>query len=298
MPPRLTIAVPVYNGARFLEQAVRSLLEQTYSDFALIIGDNASTDATGDIARGLASEDSRIQYVRHERNLGLARNYNSLFRGTQGDLFKWAPADDYCHPLYLERCIAVLDANPGAVLSYPRTQFVDEEGQPLQICDPGWDLQSDDPNERLRSTIGARHWVNSIIGVIRRTALERTRLYPLHPGGDYVLLGELSVLGKFIEVPETLFYRRLHPDSSSQMGNDIERSMRWMVGPEGGPQWPTWQRMIGHLRTIATAPLALGARVRLLSYLGRVCVSCRDELGRELVQVGRRWYRRLRGRRT
>jgi len=291
--PRLAIALPVYNGSRFLEQTVRSLLGQTFADFELIIGDNASTDRTAEIAQGLAASDERISYVRNERNLGLVGNYNALFQSTSAELFKWAPADDTYEPSYLERCVAALDADPRAVLAYSRTRFVDEEGRPLEITDPGWDLRSERAWERLLYAIQASHWVNSIMGVIRREALARTRLMPRYSGGDYVLLGELSLLGTFIEAPETLFLRRIHPEASSQICIDAERLRQYVRGPGKGPSWPTWQRTFGHLATIATGPLGYGKRGRLLVGLARSSVDRAPALRQELVGM-MRWLLRRR----
>ena len=73
--PRVSIGVPVYNGERFLALTLDSLLAQTYRDFEIIIGDNASIDRTEEIGRTYAAKDPRVRYVRHEHNLGLARNY-------------------------------------------------------------------------------------------------------------------------------------------------------------------------------------------------------------------------------
>src|SRR5216117_733352 len=83
--PRVSMAVPVYNGERYLGEALDSLLAQTYHDFELIICDNASTDGTGEIARSYASMDERVRYVRNERNLGLAGNVKRAFQLSSGE---------------------------------------------------------------------------------------------------------------------------------------------------------------------------------------------------------------------
>jgi glycosyltransferase involved in cell wall biosynthesis len=292
---RLTIGLPVYNGERFIEKTVQSLLEQTFPHFEVIIGDNASTDRTGEIAREFAVQDRRVRYVRHERNLGLAGNYNALFRQASQEFFKWAPADDYYDPRYLEACIGALDDDPRAVLAYTRTQFVDEAGGALAIDDPGWDLRGDDAAERLMYTIRADHWVNSVIGVIRSDALARTRLQPAHGGGDYVLLGELSLQGRFIEVPERLFFRRIHPEASSQLRTDRERGTRLLLGRSDALSLHGWQRLAGHLRTIATGPLPVRARARLILGLGRASLNRSTQLRQELA-AGFRWLVARRGR--
>jgi len=287
--------VPVYNGECYLAQTVESLLRQTFGDFELIIGDNASTDRTGEIARALAARDDRVRYACNERNLGLAGNYNRLFERASTELFKWSPADDLCEPAYLERCVAALDADPRAVLAYCRTRFIDGTGNELPIEDPGWDLRSDRPGERLLYAIQSGHWVNSIIGVIRREKLARTNLMPPYSGGDFVLLGELSLLGTFIEVPETLFVRRIHPEASSQIRTDRDRIRQYVRGPGAKPSWPTWQRTLGHLATITSGGIDLGMRARLLAGLARASANRWPSLRNELADMAR-WLLRRRSR--
>src|SRR5215469_6919606 len=107
--PKVSIGMPVYNGANYLRSSVPSLLAQDYEDFELLISDNASTDETESICRELAESDGRIRYFRNERNVGAAQNYNKVFRLASGTFFKWAAHDDECHPTMLRRCVEVLE---------------------------------------------------------------------------------------------------------------------------------------------------------------------------------------------
>ncbi len=84
--PHVSIGLTVYNGEQFLEETLDSFLAQTYSDFELIISDNASTDRTGKISQAYAATDNRIHYHRNERNLGLAGNHNRVFASQRGIL--------------------------------------------------------------------------------------------------------------------------------------------------------------------------------------------------------------------
>lgn len=122
-------------------------------------------------------------------------------------------AGDLLRPGYLGRCVAAIDADPSVVLAYPRAAFVDGDGAPLDLTDPGWHLVSDDPSERLFLAIMAGHYVNAVLGVIRIDALRRTRLLPRYAGGDYRLMAELSVLGKSVEIPERLYCAGTAPGS-------------------------------------------------------------------------------------
>src|SRR4051794_17950922 len=97
----VAIGLPVYNGGASLENAVRSLLAQTYGDFRLTISDNASTDSTSEIARRLVHEDERVVYVRQASNRGAAHNFNVVLRMSHSPYFMWAAHDDLWHPEFL-----------------------------------------------------------------------------------------------------------------------------------------------------------------------------------------------------
>lgn len=281
--PYVSIGLPVYNGERFLSEALDSFLGQTFTDFEIVISDNASTDRTGAIARAYVARDSRIRYHRNERNIGLGRNHNRVFHLARGRYFKWAAADDVCLPEYLQRCVDVLDADPTVVLTYPATQFVDDRGKPLDIEDPGWDLREDNPAERFRYVLLSMHWVNSIIGLIRTSALAKTRLMPDYPSGDYRVLGELSLLGKFYEIPERLFVRRLHKDSSSQHGEegatpDKQWLVRYWKGSAKSLTLPMISLKFDHFRTVIGSALPMRKKLSLLSAWLRTVVGGRKML--------------------
>ena len=118
--PRLSIGLPVFNGEQFIRAAVESILAQSFSDFELIISDNASTDMTPAICREYAQRDSRIRFIQQSENRGGAWNFNHVFSLARGSYFKWAPCDDVIAPTYLERCIEALDRTPAAVLAQAR----------------------------------------------------------------------------------------------------------------------------------------------------------------------------------
>jgi glycosyltransferase involved in cell wall biosynthesis len=94
--PLVSVGLPVYNGERYLSRALDSILEQSLSDFELIISDNASSDTTEAICRDYARRDPRIRYVRQRENLGAPRNWNFVVHEARGRYFKWASASDYC----------------------------------------------------------------------------------------------------------------------------------------------------------------------------------------------------------
>ena len=267
--PTLTIGLPVFNGERYLGQALESISEQSFRDFELIISDNASTDGTEAIGRAAAARDSRVMYRRNERNLGLDTNFNLLVPLARGRYFKWATADDLLLPGYLERCVAVLEADPSVVLVSPRTTFVDGQGNPLDLHDPGWHLVSGDVSERLRFAITATDFVNAALGVIRTDALRRTRLHAPYHGGDFPLMAELSILGRFVELPEPLFVRRIHTGSSGgNTGNDAWQR-RYRSGSRPGARRAFLRLTKDRARIVLGAPIPVGRRLSLLAVIGR-----------------------------
>ena len=279
--PRLTIGLPVYNAGKTLQATLDSLRRQTFRDFELVISDNASTDETEAIAQAAAAADRRIRYVRNPVNVGVGANFNKVFVESRCELFKWATGDDVCLPNYLEACVGVLDTRADVVLAYGKAEFIDGSGRPLAETDPGWHITEDSPSARLAQVIGADHWVNSLVGVIRRNALARTRLLRSYPGGDYGLLGELSLLGKLVEVPEVLYQRRLHDGSMSQHANDGEWRAR-NFGTGLASSMPLLSRFGDHFRTVLRSRLSLGAKLTLWRQLLRQARWNRQSLWQEL----------------
>ena len=267
--PRVSIGLPVYNGQRFLRETLDSLLAQTYSDFELIISDNASTDGTEEICSAYVAKDQRVHYFRNAMNIGVDPNFNRVFELSTGDYFKWASADDLCKPEHLARCLAVLDNDDTVVLASTKTRFIDESGKILDIDDPGWDLRSDAAHERLRYVIHAGHWMNATFGLMRASALAKTRLIASYPKGDYRLLAELSLRGKFVEIPEYLFFRRLHPGASSQNTTNLRWTAEFHTGNSGRLCLPFSNLSVDYLITIIKSELSVRYKLFLVGSVVR-----------------------------
>ncbi|MCK4236674.1 MAG: glycosyltransferase family 2 protein, partial [Candidatus Krumholzibacteria bacterium] len=210
--PRVSIGIPVYNGERYIAGTIDSILAQTFRDFELIISDNASTDGTSTICRRYAAADERVRYFRNERNLGAAKNFNLLFTHARGEYFKWAAADNLIEPTFLERCVEVLDARPDAVVAYTKCKQINDFDGTMRTIDTDRDLESADACERLHNlflqVIGMQ---DTIWGLMRVSALQKTRLIRSFVGADDCLLIELILQGPYVEVPEHLLVLRIHP---------------------------------------------------------------------------------------
>jgi glycosyltransferase involved in cell wall biosynthesis len=215
MTELISVGVPVYNGEKYIESALASLSAQDAQYFEVIISDNASTDRTREICERFAAKDSRIRYTRNEENIGSAQNFNRVFKLSKGMYFKWAAYDDECHPSMLRKCWEALQtAGPEAVLAYPECELIDDSGVVLQISPDQIAINSRSPSVRLGKVIMQVSTGHPFYGLIRRSALEQTQLLQPVISGDYIMLGELAMLGKIIEVEGALFRYRMHPESS------------------------------------------------------------------------------------
>jgi glycosyltransferase involved in cell wall biosynthesis len=211
--PRLSIGLPVYNGENFLAESLEALLGQSYEDFELIISDNASTDATADICRRYAKQDSRIKYVRQPRNIGCAPNHNVLVQQARGELFKWASDDDLYARDLIERCIEALDEYPDVVLAHSWTAMIDGSRTLTKAVRYPLASASLRAPERFRSMLFDKGGDDDG-GVIRMHVLRRIRPYDSYLHSDRTLVTEICLQGPFYQVPDWLYFRRDHPDRS------------------------------------------------------------------------------------
>jgi glycosyltransferase involved in cell wall biosynthesis len=264
--PQLSIGLPVYNGERYLPRTFECLRAQTFDDYELIISDNASTDRTEEICREYAAGDPRVRYSKRHKNVGASRNYNFVFRQSSAPIFKWVAADDEMAPTLVERCMEALAAAPDAVAAYTLAQHIDDDSVPVDTC-AGTPLQHVDwdstPSGRFRQLLeifrkdGGASAPMFWYGVIRRNALKKTRMMGGYFSSDLVLLSELMLQGRFIEVPECLLSIRIHPESSSWAGTWTPESIQQHLDP----------KVKGRVR------LALEMRRYYLEYAGAVVRS-------------------------
>jgi glycosyltransferase involved in cell wall biosynthesis len=277
--PTVSVGIPVFNGEDFVGQAIKSVLDQTYPDFELLIQDNASTDATAAICRSFAERDPRIKYVRNPSNVGAINNFNLVFQRARGRYFKWAAHDDLCVPSFLERCVAILEEQPSVVLASGQTQLINDDGSPVAydpqqqcyvtrhgapvgVIDPPDRAADDRPASRFWDVLVRTMRTFEIFGLIRTETLRSTVLQENYYGSDKVLLAQLSLLGRFALVDEVLLLRRCHPKQSSVLSTRDKGS--WIQRPTKD-DWLTHRlRYVipGYLRVVTRSPVPLEQKLR------------------------------------
>lgn len=125
--PKVSIGMPVFNGEDYIEEAVNSLLRQSFCDFELIISDNASTDETFNLCKRLASTDKRIRVVQRSKNNGAIANFGHVLEQARGEYFMWASADDYWDRDWIEKLLACTQENNCVAFGLVRT--IDSSGR-------------------------------------------------------------------------------------------------------------------------------------------------------------------------
>jgi glycosyltransferase involved in cell wall biosynthesis len=274
--PKVSLGLPVYNGEQYLEQALDSVLAQTMTDFELIISDNASTDATPDICARYARGDSRISFVRNERNLGAAPNYNRTFELASGEFFKWQTHDDRIGETYLERCVEELENDPHVVMSYPRIIYIDEENDVIGRQDEkDLSIRSRDPASRVGQLIthelsGTDIFFAGIFALMRREVLATTPLHGSYNAADQVLVFQMLLHGDFAQVDDYLYYRRDHP-MASMVANTAPRDvLTWFnVDAKRTIILPHWKLLYEHLASVNRMKFDPRTRVRIHYHLAR-----------------------------
>lgn len=271
--PRLSIGLPVFNGENYLEEALDSLLGQTFSDFELIISDNASTDRTQDICQAYVARDHRIQYHRNRENIGAIQNWYRTFDLSSGEYFTGVADDDVYAPEYMQRCIEVLDQDPTVVVCYSKTKVIDEDGQVVGNFDVEIDTTSQQPNARLYNMIGIDYLCIQMYGVMRVDVLRRTQVYVGYYGCDRNTLAELSLLGKIYEIPEYLFFHRLYPQALGVALNS-GRTLQELMLLDPGTNWRSRSSAITRFRNyfaaIMRTPLSKSERLKCSAQILRL----------------------------
>jgi glycosyltransferase involved in cell wall biosynthesis len=281
--------MPVYNGERYVESAVRSVLDQTFDDFELIVCDNASTDRTSEIVRDIAAGDRRVRYSCNERNLGAAGNYNHAFALARAPYFRWMNADDLIEPDLHALCYRALEENPGVVLVYGRTRLIDADGRVTSDYDDNLDLRDPRPSVRFRAFFKQVGLTNVIYGLMRRDVLGRTSLMGngRMPAADTRMMAELTLLGQFMALDPVLFYRRMHTDASSWDRADTERQATFWGNTGNRFVAPNWRLYGGYFRRALAYPLSPGERLRIIGHIFHMMYWGRADLATDLVGLMR-----------
>lgn len=210
---RVTVGIPVYNGAPMLRECLDSLLAQTYVDFLIIISDNGSTDNTPDICAEYAARDNRIEVIRHQENVGPLPNFKYLVDRANTEFFMWRADDDYSDRNFLEKLVETHDRNPNAQLAVPRivTRMNETEFGPEF---PFIEISDDTYIKRLLKRFYLYHasWYYGLwrTKYIQETCSRVWGAYPEAYAGDHLTLLSALLDESVVGSNDTLFVQRTY----------------------------------------------------------------------------------------
>lgn len=295
--PKLSLGLPVYNGEEFLEKALDSLLAQTFQDFEIVICDNASSDRTEEICRGYAERDGRIRYHRNENNIGSHGNFIRALELCTAPYFRWVPHDDAYEPTCLEKCVDALDDNPDAILAYTNMAVIDGNDERFWLDektglysnadgleffdDPPGLAESIHPEIRFRDVLKEVSNCQQLLGVLRRDAVMKTGLSRSYYGWDKVMLADLALLGRFHQIQEPLFLKRIHGDISffmTKKQKQVWTSAKSRIFP------PQLLMLKDYFVAVSRAKLTPGQRIR--AYLSIFLLLKRQGLWKRIFVPG------------
>ncbi|MEM7452761.1 MAG: glycosyltransferase family 2 protein [Planctomycetota bacterium] len=293
--PVVSIGMPLYNAASFVGEAIESLLNQTFSNFELLIADNCSTDNTVEVCRRFAATDRRIRIIERETNRGAIDNFNFVFSETSGKYFKWAAFDDVCAPTYLEKCVDVLDFDPTIGWCHCRSDLIDENGdswlEKLERDDPLVESAKDgsrwwkghprkhfnasSPARRFEGVLLGTTWSVDSYGVIRRSLLEKTRMIvPLY-GAEKVLMAEMSLYARSAWLNDMLFSQRVHAEASGNL-TGRKQKRRFATAGRRSPFFSTRLSLLqSHAWSVMRSKLSFGDKAMCLGVIARYVLQPR-----------------------
>ena len=214
MTPRAVLGMTLYNNARHLREATDSILGQSHRELVLLMLDDGSSGDVEAMARAY-ERDGRVRYFRHAQRLGMVPTWREVVdiarREYPGaEYFAWVSDHDRWDARWLDRMLAELDAHPEAVLTYPRTLRIDDNGAII------------DKEPRVFDTAGVSTAVerwrrfcwngfgsgDMVYGLMRMQALQAAGIFRPVLNPDRLLIAELMRQGEIRQVDEPLWYRR------------------------------------------------------------------------------------------
>ena len=215
--PKITVLMSVYNGEKYLREAVDSILSQTFTDFEFLIIDDASTDRTPEILRSY--KDPRIMIVTNKENLGLTKSLNKGLALARGEYIARMDADDISLQERFEKQLMFLETHPDIVLVGTSFQAIDYEGNLLEdFILPRYILPT---NIHYCDLLKSNFFVHGSV-IFRREVVEKLSGYNelFRRCQDYALWLQMAKSYSLYIIPDVLYKLRIHDDSVSKKGNE------------------------------------------------------------------------------
>ncbi|MGE0099195.1 MAG: glycosyltransferase family 2 protein [Hydrogenophaga sp.] len=292
--PRVSIGMPIYNGALTIAETMESLLAQSFTDFEIIVSDNASTDHGVEIVKAFQQRDARIRLIQQPVNLGANGNFSAVVDAAEGEYFKWSTCSDLCSSSFLQASVDLLDRHPEVVLAAPKTQLFTSDSKEVTPYTQDIEIRDTTPAARFKRLVETLKLNNAMNGLIRTQALRYKRPAIDHYlKADIVMVSCLALQGQFRIAPEAIFLRRMDPATSTSLMSPEDDIKHHYPVMSSRALFPTWRLYRGWWRAVQQAPVPLEDRRFAHRYLLRMCNWERKEFLHDLAG-GLGYFARLR----
>ena len=278
----VSVGIPTYNRSDQLKRAVRSVLAQENARVEVVISDDGSSDATGDVLERLAAEDARVRFVRQVQNVGHARNFAEVLAMARGEYFMWLSDDDELEPTYVQRCLETLRSDRRLVGVCGRGRY-HRPGESAHL-ERAMNLVSSRSGARVLRYFAQVTLNGALYSVFSRAALREVPFREVL-GGDWVLVGAMAARGRLQTLEDVHITRSL-----TGISTDVQALAEREFG-RGGPlprhaphvvsAWIVFRHVardepgyaaLGRVRRVAVGALAgllVGARFTSVAYARR-----------------------------
>ena len=205
--PKVTVLMSVYNGEKYLNEAIDSILRQTFKDFEFLIVNDGSTDKTGEILKSY--NDPRIKIIDNEKNIGLTRSLNIGLRIAKGEYIARQDADDISMPERLEKELSIIENNSEIIMVACWIKIIDENSNKIRFWQA--DIEYNSPEEIYYTLFFENCIAHSTVLFDKELVLKIGGYNEsFQKSQDYELWSRLSKIGKIIKIKENLVIRREH----------------------------------------------------------------------------------------
>ena len=236
--PLVSIGIPIFNGEKYLEEAIMSLLSQTYTNLELVLSDNCSTDSTKDICQKLQEKDDRIIYFRQDIMVDVEENFQFVLDYSTGDLFMWAADDDTWDREWIERLTQSVVKNSSPAFGV--VQYTDSYGNNIDSTANliKFNFIDDSPLLRRLKFIYCPSVYGKMIllwGMYPKQLLVEKFIAETKEdreiGVDLLWVFKILRAFRFYHVPGVVFYKRVHSESDDAVSSDRGLSSKNMQKP-------------------------------------------------------------------
>lgn len=221
MTVQVTVAVPVYNEAKFASLTLESLARQTHKDFTVIVSDNASTDDTGQICQSFCSRHPHFAYHRLPNNVGGASNFKQTLALARTEYFMWLGGHDLLSDNFLEKAVAILDKHPEIAIAGSLVRGINETGTDVPQPEANQRFSGNRWRRYRQSCLHMKYW-GAINFLFRRRLLEDLPFVPV-AGFDECLLSHLLWFGNIAYSADSVYYNRVFADTAARHQHYLAR---------------------------------------------------------------------------